>query len=63
MFYEMLRIYHVSPVEVAGWSKGQMLVVFAQGKMKMSPRPGGARVFTDLNKAWEYHQARKRGDL
>lgn len=44
-------------MELAGWTKGQLMVIAAQGQMSTASRHEKGRVFESLREAWEYKRA------
>ncbi len=61
MFYDLFTSTNcvLTPPVLAQWTKGQLMIVGAQGKMAEDSLAAGAKVFKDLRKAWEYHQFMK----
>lgn len=59
IFYDFFKSTHgrVTPADLAGWTKGQLLVIAAQGRMSVHSSREEGRVFGNLRDAYEYKRA------
>lgn len=46
-----------TPPDVAGWTKGQVMVIYAQGRLRAPD--GERRSFRSLREAWRYKKAQR----